>query len=131
MAVRFVAASDAKLDYSAKRETALIDRGLPYLRLVLRTRHWRVYAVSNPTPIVQGPATLIGLDASSLTLRASRAGTVLVRVRFTPYWALGTGSGCVAPDRAFTALRLRAPGTIRLVTTFSLDRIRARSPRCN
>ncbi len=53
-AVRFVAAPDAQLDYSAKAEMALIDRGLPYLREVMHSRHWRVYAVANATPIVQG-----------------------------------------------------------------------------
>ena len=33
---------------------ALIDRGLPYLHLVMHSRHWRVYAVQNATPIVDG-----------------------------------------------------------------------------
>ncbi len=131
MAVRYVAVSDARLDYSALRETALIERGLPYLHLVLRTPHWRVYAVSDPTPIVQGPATLTALGPDSVTVAAKRAGTVLVRVRFTPYWALASGSGCVAPAGDFTELRLRAPGTVRLVTDFSLGRIRARSARCS
>jgi hypothetical protein len=131
MAVRFVAASDARLDYSARREAALIDSGLPYLRLVLHTRHWRVYAVTGPTPIVQGPATLTELGPSSMTMRAARAATLFVRVRFTPYWAIQTGSGCVEPAGDFTQVRLRKPGTVRLVTSFSLDRIRARSARCN
>jgi hypothetical protein len=130
MAVRYVAVSDARLDYSAQREEALIDAGLPYLRLVLHTRNWHVYAVSDPTPIVQGAATLRSLGPSSLTLQARHAGTVLVRVRFTPYWAIVTGSGCVVPAGDFTGLRLREPGAIRLVTRFSLGRIEARSPRC-
>ena len=38
LAVRYVAVADAELDYSAKQEVALIDRGLPFLRLVYRTR---------------------------------------------------------------------------------------------
>jgi hypothetical protein len=130
MAVRFVAVSDARLDYSADRETALIERGLPYLHLVLRTRHWRVYAVGDPTPIVQRPATLEALGPSSLTLYAPRAGTILLRVRFTPHWAIQTGAGCVAPAGDFTAVSVRRPGTVRLVTRFSLGRIRATSPRC-
>jgi hypothetical protein len=130
LAIRFVAVSDARLDYSAHRETALIDRGLPYLRLVLRTHNWRVYAVRNPTPIVQGAAALKALGPNSLTLQAQRAGTVFVRVRFTPYWALSEGSGCVAPDGEFTKLTLRHAGPVRLVIRFSLARIRARSPRC-
>jgi hypothetical protein len=130
MAVRFVAVSDARLDYSAKQETALVDRGLPYLRLVLRTAHWRVYAVSDPTPIVQGPATLRKLGPNSLTVAATRSGRVLLRVRFSPYWKLENGSGCVAPAGDFTALALRRAGTVKLVMDFSPGRILARSPRC-
>ena len=130
LAVRFVAVSDANLDYSAEAETALIDRGLPYLRLVMHTTHWHVYAVSDPTPIVEGAATLRALGPNSLTIDAHRPGRELVRVRFTPYWALGEGSGCVAPAGDFTALTLRRPGPVRLVIRFSLGRIGARSPRC-
>ncbi|HEY1511356.1 MAG TPA: hypothetical protein VGF93_20275 [Solirubrobacteraceae bacterium] len=131
LAVRYVAVSDADLDYSAHQETNLIDRGLPYLQLVFRSAHWHVYAVSKPTPIAQGPASLQQLGPNSLTLNASRAGTVDLRVRFTPYWALGEGSGCVIDNGGFTELRLRSAGPVRLVTHFSLGRIGATSPRCN
>jgi hypothetical protein len=131
LAVRFVAVSDASLDYSAVREVALINRGLPYLRLVFRSSHWRVYAVADPTPIVTGAATLTAIGANSLTLRATRAGEALVRVHFTPYWALGQGSGCVAPAGQYTRLNLRARGPVKLVISFSFGRIGASSPRCN
>ena len=105
LAVRYVAVSDARLDYSAKRETALINRGLPYLQLALRTRHWRVYAVSDPTPIVQGAATLEKLGPNSLTLNVHRPGTVFVRVRFTPYWAVDSGVGMRRARRRLHATR--------------------------
>jgi len=131
MAVRYVAVSDADLDYSAHEETALIDRGLPYLRLVFRSAHWHVYAVDRPSPIAQGAATLQNLGPNSLTLRASRPGMVRLRVRFTPYWALSGDSGCVIDDGGFTDLRVRRPGTFELVTQFSLGRIGATSARCN
>ncbi len=71
LAVRFVAVSDdANLDYSAPAETELIDRGLPYLRLVMHLTHWRVYEVQSATPIVQG-ATLTNFGPNSLTLFAA------------------------------------------------------------
>ncbi|MGI8506624.1 MAG: hypothetical protein ACR2MK_07410 [Solirubrobacteraceae bacterium] len=130
-AVRFVAASDAQLDYSAQAEMALIRRGLPYLHQVMRSRHWRVYAVSHATPIVDGPATLEAMGPDWLRLRAWTAGSVLVHVRFTPYWALGEGRGCVAPAGQYTRLTLRSAGPVRLVARFSLGRIGARTPRCN
>jgi hypothetical protein len=130
-AIRFVAAPDAPLDYSAQGEKALIDRGLPYLHLVMRSAHWRVYAVAHPTPIASGVATLTGLGPDWLTLRAHRPGAVRLRVRFTPYWQLSQGSGCVAPDGPWTRLTLDRAGPVKLTTDFSLGRIRATSPRCS
>jgi hypothetical protein len=129
-AVRFVAAPDAQLDYSAQAEMALIDKGLPYLHEVMRSAHWRVYAVSNATPIVQGPATLEAMGPDWLKLEVRTPGTVLVHVRFTPYWELSQGSGCVAPAGQYTRLTLRKPGPARLVTSFSLTRVGSTSPRC-
>lgn len=129
-AVRFVAASDAPLDYAGKAEQALIDRGLPYLTLIERTAHWRIYELRDPTPIVQGVATLVAMNSDSFTLRAQRAGTALVRVHYTPYWKLEGGPGCVQPAGDLTLVTLRRPGQVRLVTSFALDRIGSRSPRC-
>jgi hypothetical protein len=125
-----VAASDAHLDYSAKAENALINRGLPYLRLVMRSRHWRVYAVQDATPLASGVATMQHLGPNSMTLLARRPGRVYVRVRFTPYWAISEGSGCVEPAGDFTALTLRRAGRVRVTIDFSLARIGSRSPRC-
>jgi hypothetical protein len=131
LAVRFVAvADDVKLDYSAHRETALIDAGLAYLKLVATPDHWHVYAVADATPIVQGAARLRAYGADSLTMRATRAGTAYVRVHFTPYWAIGEGSGCVEPWGDFTKLALKQAGPVKLVIRFSVGRIRATSPRC-
>jgi hypothetical protein len=129
-AVRFVAAPDAQLDYSAQAEMALIDKGLPYLHEVMRSTHWRVYAVSNATPIVQGPATLEAMGPDWLKLHVRTPGSVLVHVRFTPYWELSQGSGCVAPAGQYTRLTLTKPGPARLVTSFSLSRVGSTSPRC-
>jgi hypothetical protein len=130
LAVRYVAVSDKDLDYSAKQEVALIDRGLPYLRLVFRTRNWRVYAVRDPTPIVEGAAALTQLGSDWLDVDGLRPGTAVVRVRFSPYWAVVHGSGCVAPDGNFTRLTVRQPGPMKLAMRFSLTRIGAHSPRC-
>ncbi|MDQ6803631.1 MAG: hypothetical protein M3065_01410 [Actinomycetota bacterium] len=129
-AVRYVAVADVGLDYSARAEVALIDRGLPYLHLVWHGRHWRVFAVADPAPIVRG-AALRKLTPDSLTIDARAPGRISVRVHFTPYWALSGGSGCVAPDGDFTRLTLRHAGEVRLVIRFALDRIGARSPRCS
>jgi hypothetical protein len=129
-AVRFVGVADAPLDYAGKAEMQLIDRGLPYLRLVFRSRNWRVYEVTGATPIAQGSATLRRLGPDWLTLYARRPGRTLLRVHFTPYWSLAEGSGCVAPAGDDTELTLRRPGPVKLVISFALDRIGAHSARC-
>lgn len=130
-AVRFVAAPDAPLDYSGVQEMRLIARGLPYLRLIDRTAHWKVYAVQGATPIAQGVASLRALGPDWLTLDATRPGRTLLRVRFSPYWSLGRGSGCVAPAGAFTAVTLRRSGPAKLTISFAVDRIGAHSARCS
>lgn len=130
-AVRFVAVSDAPPDYSAIAETKLVDSGLPYLRPVFRSRHWRVYEVSGATGIVQRPAVLERLTPDTLTLRAPRPGTYTVRLRFTSYFKLVRGAGCVAPAGRWTKVTVRRAGEAELATSFSLGRIGATSPRCS
>jgi len=129
-AVRFVALPAAPLDYSAAAEAQLVRDGQPFLRPVWRDRSYRVFAVVDATPLAAG-AQVTALRADSVTLRAARPGRVVLRVRFTPYWRLVRGSGCVAPSPGgWTEVRLRTPGTVRLATRFGLGRIRAHSPRC-
>jgi len=131
LAVRYVAVADAPPDYSARAEVKLIDHGLPYLRLVSRLPHWRVYAVSDSTAIVTGAARLRSMGADNLTLNVEHKGVAYVRVRWSPYWQLGGVRGCVAPWGAFTLIRTRSSGTASLQISFSLGRIKARSARCN
>jgi hypothetical protein len=43
--VRYVALPDARLDYAGRAEGALVRRGVPYLREVWRSAHWRLFRV--------------------------------------------------------------------------------------
>jgi hypothetical protein len=130
-AVRFVALADAPIDYSAAREAQLVRDGLPYLRPVWHDAHWRVFEVAGARPLARGAAVATALGGSSVRLRALRPGTVDLRVRFTPYWELWAGRGCV--ERAagdWTRVRVDAPGDVELRANFALGRVRAASPRC-
>jgi hypothetical protein len=131
-AVRYVALSDARLDGSAKQEDALVRSGrLPWLREVWSGPHWRVFAVGAAAQFAQGPAAVTRLGPDSLDLVAARTGDVTLRVRFSPYWAVVRGDGCVQSDGGgWTRLRVRKPGTLRLATRFALGRIVSRGPRC-
>ncbi len=130
-AVSYVALPDAPLDYSAEVEGRLVRAGQPYLREVWRSRHWRLFAVASPSPLAQPPSVLTRLDDDSFTLSAPRAGSYVVRVHFTSYWALASGHGCVhrAPGE-WTTVQTREPGSVRVVIDFSLSRVFADGPRC-
>jgi hypothetical protein len=122
-AVSYVALPDTPLDPSSAREGRLIRGGLPYLREVFTSRHWRIYAVLGATPLASGPGGLIALGNDSFVLRARTAGRFLVRVHFTRYWTVTRGSACV--ERApgdWTAVNVRAPGTVAVAAGFSLGR---------
>jgi hypothetical protein len=124
----------ARLDYSARAEARLfVDGGHPaYLREVWSSRDWRLFAVLGATPLAQAPALLTGASSDSLTLYAPRPGSYTVLVRFTPYWALASGSGCVArAPGEWTQVQARRAGTLRLVIRFSLARVLSDAPRCD
>ena len=131
-AVRYVAVPDARLDLSAQQEGELVTSGaLPWLHEVWRSAHWRVFAVAGARPLADG-ATATRLGDDSVDLVAPRPGDVRLRVRYTPYWALERGSGCVRQTAGgWTAIRVRRAGTLRLVTRFALGRIVERGPRCS
>ena len=129
--VRYVALSDAKLDYSAKAEASLIRGGLPYLRPVWSNANWRVYRVSRPEPLATGAASLRDLDPDSFRLEATRAGEALVRVRFTPYWKITSGTGCISESPGgLTRVKLLRPGPVGVTASFALGRLLSRGPRC-
>ncbi len=132
-AISYVALPDAPLDYSAHTEARLVRSGRAgYLHEVWRSAHWRLFAVLDATPLASPPGILQSLSSDSLTLYAPRAGVYTVQVRFTPYWALASGSGCVAPASAgWTEVQAHRAGSFHVVIRFSLARIFSNTSRCN
>jgi hypothetical protein len=122
-AVRYVALPDAPLDPSSAGEGRLIEAGLPYLREVERTRHWRIYEVRHATPLARGPGALTAVGHDWFSLRARTAGRVLVRVRYTRYFTVADGAACVgeAPG-GWTEVSASRAGTVTVAARFSLDR---------
>ena len=130
LGTRWVAVPDARLEGASWPESFLIRNGLPYLKPIWRNRHWQLFAVSHPAPLVRGPGRLSSLETDSFTLQVDRPGRLLVRVHWQPYWALARGQGCVYPSGDWTAVRSATPGTVHITTAFAIQRIGARSPRC-
>jgi hypothetical protein len=130
-AISYVALPDVRLDFSGVDEGRLIARGLPYLREVWRAPHWRLFAVAGAPALAAAPARLEAVGADSFALAAPRPGSYEVRVRYTPYWALQRGHGCVrsAPG-GWTTVQARTAGKIRVGIDFSLVRVFDHGPRC-
>lgn len=122
-AVSYVALPAVQLDPSSAREGDLIRAGLPYLRLVYSSRHWRIYAVRAPTPLASGPGRVTALGHESVSLQADAPGSLLVRVRFTPYWTITSGAGCVQRGAGgWTRVDAARRGLLQLRASFSLGR---------
>ena len=122
-AVAYVALPDVPLDPSSAREGTLIRDGLPFLRPVLTTTHWRVYQVLGATPLLEGPGRLVALGHTTFALDARARGTLLARIHYTRYFTVTAGDACVASaPGGWTYVRARAPGRIVVQAQFSLGR---------
>jgi hypothetical protein len=136
-AVSFIALPDASLDYSGKAEAHLLGEPAVsgsggYLHEVWRSTHWRLFAVRDPAPLASPPARLAQAGTENFTLLAPAPGTYTVRLRFTPYWALSRGSGCVAEaPGGWTEVRARRAGALHAVIRFSLSRVFDHGARCD
>jgi hypothetical protein len=132
-AVRYVALPSAKPDKSSYGERALIEKGLPYLRLRWKSDDWRVYEVLLPAPIVipQGDARIVleQLGSDELLLDVKKPGEAIVKVRWTPYWF--ASNACVEPHGDWTRVIADKVGFVKLSTRFAPERLFSRGRRCD
>jgi hypothetical protein len=132
-AVRYVALPSAKPDRSSYGERALIEKGLPYLRLRWKSDDWRVYDVLLAAPFVipQKDANVVleQLQSDELLLDVKRPGEAIVKVRWTPYWF--ASNACVEPHGDWTKVIAEEEGFVRLSTRFSPERLFQRGRRCD
>lgn len=111
-AVRYVAVSAATPDFAAAAEAAIVRDGQPWLVPVWRDAFWRLYRVVGTDPLASPPATVTSTTPAQVTLRLSRAGTTVVRVRWSP---LLRATGAVLARRGpWTSLTARRPGRYTL-----------------
>jgi hypothetical protein len=122
-ATQYVAIADAPATYYARREIQLIDAGLPYLREVWRSAHWRLYAVDGATSIVSSPGVLVAEDAAHIALEAPPGSVVELRLRWWRWLTLdGEPGACIGQSDLGVALRVGSLGssTSRYVISSSL-----------
>ena len=132
-AIRYVAVPlRLPMDESGEREKTLALAGTAGLREVLRAGEWRVMEVGDPRPLADGAATVTEVKPEGFVLNTTQPGTSTMRVRFTPYWKLLEGEGCVEPaPGGWTRVRVREAGRIEVGTSFALGRVRSEEPRCS
>ncbi len=131
-AVSYVAVPDAALDYSAVAERRLVDERPAYLRPVWTGAHWRVFEVVDTRPLAEaeGGAAIAGASFTRTGFRLDfdRAGTALVRVRFSPYWR--AEGACVEPAGRWTRVIRDEPGPVSVEIDFAPGRVVDRGRRC-
>ncbi len=139
--VTYVALADADPDYLARDEGELIRAGLPYLREVWSSDHWRLYRVrgavglTSPAKSPDRPSPagdrLTRIGAQDFAFAAEDPGSYLVRFHYTPYWTVTAGDACVARDGDWTRLDVRRPGTIEVDARLSFGGLGRRDRECS
>jgi hypothetical protein len=129
-AVGYVALPDVPMDPAGRAEAALVRAGQPFLRPIWHDDHWRLFRVVDALPLASGPATRVRLGEASLRLTATRPGAIVVRVRWTPYWHVLSGAGCVARQGPWTLVRAWRPGPLEISVRFSVARLFDPVPAC-
>ena len=112
-AVRYVAISAASPDFAAVGEAAIVRAGQPWLIPVWRDGFWQLYRVAGTLPLASPPGAVTSSTPAQITVRMSRAGTTVVRVRWSPLLR-GTGGATVARSGEWTSLAARRAGTYTL-----------------
>ncbi|MFY1656636.1 hypothetical protein [Micromonospora sp. WMMD1274] len=112
-AVQYVAVPDAEFSWVGSSEAKLVETGQPYLTEVWSDRHWKLYAVAEPTPLVGAPGELVRQDGASITFRAPAAGPIPIRVRHDR-WLTVDGGAEVTRDGKWTTVTVPRAGTYTL-----------------
>jgi hypothetical protein len=121
--VSYVAVSDAKPDWIAEDELALIDGGLDYLTQIWRSSHWRLYRFDRARGLAQAGVESVGPD--KVVADARRAGEIALPINWTRYWNVDGGDACVSEgDDGETVLDARRPGSVELGVSLGGDHCR-------
>ncbi len=94
-----------------RRERELVQRGLPYLKQIWGDANWRLFEVTDPTPLAEPHAVVEQAAQEQWTIRVKQAGRILVRMPYSPWLSLVDADGeKVAPPRETQASKDRPDG---------------------
>lgn len=87
-AVHYVVLPKGRPDSGAGLETELVQKGQPYLKRLWGDANWQLFAVKDPRPLADPPATVDRAGAGELTIHVKTAGRVLIRIPYSPWLGL-------------------------------------------
>lgn len=92
-----------------KREAALIEKGLPYLKQVWVDSNWQLYEVTDPTPLATPHAVVERAEQGEMTLRVKKPGRILIRIPYSPWLSVvdAEGKGLERPQETEESKRQR------------------------
>lgn len=132
LAVGYVAVPNAPLDYAGVAEANLIASRPGYLRRVMETDDWTVWAVKRPTPLADGAARLTNLNSEGFRLDGLKKGSSEVKVRWTRYWTVDLGDACLRQSTdGFTTVEVLKRGPISVRAEFTPWRVLGDGPICS
>jgi hypothetical protein len=83
-AVGYVALPSASV-HPYPEYTLVREGSAKYLHQIWRNNDWRLFSVADPTPIVGRPASVLGHDQKSMTIRVPCTCTVSLRLRWSKF----------------------------------------------
>ncbi len=125
-AVGFVVLPAGQPDGYAEDEARLVRSRPAWLEPVWRDSHWQVFRVRGAVPLVSAPASVVRSSSDELVVQMRRAGSVTVRVAFSP-WMYAEG-GCLERRGEFTRLTVTEPGVYRISSGYGPSP--GPAPRC-
>jgi hypothetical protein len=113
--IRWIALPDAPLDVSGRAEARLLRARPAYLRVVAHPAHWTVFEFAAAPPPVTGPARVVAIDPDAVRLSVRAPGRLVLRRRWTRYWASAGVPACLFPaPGGWTGIRTFAAGRLEL-----------------
>ncbi|AXG79561.1 MFS transporter [Streptomyces paludis] len=104
-AVHYVVLPKGRPDAGAGLEAQLVEEGLPYLERLWGDSNWQLFAVKDPMPLADPPATVDRAGAGELTIQVRSAGRVLIRIPYSPWLGLvdSDGKSVLPPQQTETS----------------------------
>jgi len=124
LGVRYVVLANAPPDYSSEAESDLLESGRLPFPVVYLDHGVTIYEVPSPRPIITGPgpASVVSMRETGLTVRVGEPGVYRIAVRSSSYWH--ASAGCVSSGKdGMIRLHAAAPGPVRISFGVSAGRL--------